>query len=272
MKHSSLLFSLLISGVCAPVFADIQATYRSSGAHVEIVVGNNQQIRMNMAQGQFLLKQGDDIYSVSGSEVQGYTAISLNHIAAVSFGKQENNAADNEPEFSVVNTGKTETVAGFEGNVFVLTYRENGKKIRSELVLSKDPQLAKVRSALMSMTSSWAKMAGADMAAANNFAQTSPELAEYGGLLRQDNSMILLSLSQQDMPDDYYALPPNTSIQDLSGASAMMDCNAEGAEYNPLCLVQDAGKEAVEETRQEAKQQAKDIVKDKIKDFLKDIF
>lgn len=272
MKHSTLLLSLLIGSVSAPVLADIQATYRSSGAQVEIVVSNNQHIRMNMSQGQFLLKQGDDIYSVSGSDAQGYTAISLNSIAAVSFGSQDNTSTGEDPEFSLVNTGKTETVAGFEGNVFVLTYRQDGKKMRSELVLSKDPQLAQVRSALMSMTSTWAKMAGANMSAADSFAQTSSELNQYGGLLRQDNSMVLLSLSQQDMPDDYYALPPNTRIQDLSIASAMMDCNAEGAEYNPLCLMQDAGEEAVEETKQEARQQAKDKVKDKIKGFLKDIF
>jgi len=278
MKKLVSVISMLISFVPSQLLADIMATYNFSGDSVEIIVADEQRMRMNMSQGQFLIKQGEDVYSVSGNEKQGYTAISLKDIAAIAFNPAAKNSNTQQQEMTMINTGKTEEVAGFPGNIFVMTYQQDGKKVRSELVLSKDKRLSLVRRALFGMTSTWAKMAGSEVSIANRFAQVEAQLQQYEGLLRQDKTMKLVSLSEKKIPSDYYELPPNTVVQDLSMVSGllkggqMMNCDAEGAEYNPLCLMQEAGDEAVEESKQDARQQAKDKMKQKVKGFLKDIF
>lgn len=272
--------TLAISLCClsGSTFADIQAVYDFAGQQMDIVVKNDQQMRMNFAQGQFLLRQGDDVYSVSGDPKQGYIAISLKDIAGVAFGGQSTEAAATEMKPEIVNTGKTEKVAGFPGNIFIATYMQNGKKVRSEMVLSKDARLIEIRRALLDMTAKWASMVGADGALPKQFAQMEKQLDGYGGLLRLDDDMRLLKVNKVSKGADYYSLPANTRIQDLSMVSGMlggtknMNCEGEAAEYNPLCLMQEATGEAVDESKNEAKQEAKEKVKEKVKGFLKDLF
>jgi len=278
MKKTLIATGLFFTALSAPVLADVMATYQFSGERIEIMVADDERMRMNMSKGQFLIKQGEEVYSVSGNDKQGYIAISLKDIASIAFRPQQEMPTPSQKDISVVNTGKVEEVAGFPGNIFVMSYQQDGKKVRSELVLSKDKRLATVRRALLGMTSTWAKMAGSDVSIANNFAQIEPQLQKFEGILRQDKTMKLLALTEKKIPSDYYELPPNTQIQDLSMVSGMlkggemMNCDAESAQYNPLCLMQEAGEEAVDESKQEARQQAKDKMKQKVKGFLKDIF
>lgn len=258
--------------------ADIQAVYDFAGQQMDIVVKNDQQMRMNFAPGQFLLRQGDEVYSVNGNPQQGYIAVSLKDIAGMAFGAQagKTSAQDSPPE--IVNTGKTEKVAGLSGNVFIATYMQNGKKVKAEMVLSKDTRLIEIRRALLDMTAKWSSMVGANGALPAQFAQMEQHLDGYGGLLRVDNDMRLLKVNQVNKGTDYYNLPANTHVQDLSMVSGLlggakgMNCEGDAAEYNPLCLMQQATGEAVDESKNEAKQEAKDKVKEKVKGFLKDLF
>ena len=277
MKNTLITASILLTALSAPTLADVVATYQFSGERIEIMVADEQRMRMNMSQGQFLIKQGDDVYSVSGNDKNGYIAIALKDIASIAF-KPQQTPTSSQQDISVVNTGKVEEVAGFPGNIFVMSYQQDGKKVRSELVLSKDKRLSMVRRALLGMTATWAKMAGDEVSIANSYAQMAPQLQEFEGILRQDKTMKLLALAEKKIPSDHYELPPNTQIQDLSMVSGMlkggeiMNCEGESAQYNPLCLMQEAGEEAVDESKQEARQQAKDKMKQKVKGFLKDIF
>jgi hypothetical protein len=122
-------------------------------------------------------------------------------------------------------TGRSETVAGIRGDVYVVEYAdENGQKHADEVVLSSDKRAWEFSQAMMKMGRSMARAAGIQERAGETEMWNTFN-GKRAGVLRYGTQMQVVSLSSSDPASSRFELPsaptqmPNLGAL-LSGANA----------------------------------------------------
>lgn len=197
--------------------ATVQATDDSGNSmNMDFEYRGDSQLRMSVPQqqGGYMLVDGDAVYSVSQHNGQPMV-MRLDKLLGSGMPAPATPGADVEGVQKLENTGRTETVAGVQGEVWMLTYTDADGKTRSdEIVVSDDPRAVAFSRALMSMGKAVASAAGEP-------AQEDPmaRQLEGKGMLRMGSQMRVTALSGTDPAADRFALPAEPT--DVPGMGAL---------------------------------------------------
>lgn len=197
--------------------ADITATYKvRNGGDMQISYRDDQHVRLNVPGGGYALLTGEKVYMVSQEKGQ-WIATDLEQMKAMManmpMGSANNAGEKSDADFSFVDTGKQESIAGYTGTVYEIKDRTNGKTY--EAVLSDHKDIATLYRGMLQV----ARQMVSNMGVGKGM----PELpAGRGGLLRQDNQFVLTGVDKADKGEDYYQLPKGVKMRDLSQAAQSM--------------------------------------------------
>lgn len=201
-------------------WAQISGVYEIEGGQsLTLSYKDDQHMRMEMQKDQFMLVNDDKVYMVHKQGGQ-WTAMDMSKMGEMMkrMGQQAGQQAaeqakeQGEPEFN--DTGRTETVAGYEGKVYDVVSPDGE---RNEMVLSKDDDIIALSRAMAQISGKMVKSMGMMDQQAFEDAISESEVEDMGGMLRVGDEMRLKSVSTDDKGDDHFELPEGTKIQDMSG-------------------------------------------------------
>lgn len=198
-----LALAVALAACSAAALADTVGTYTTGDAQhpqdMTISYKDDQHIRMDVGQGNYLLVTGSKAYMVSGAGGRT-TVIDMDTMPkfAMPATKPVNTA-----NFKITKTSRTETIAGLRGDVYEVTY-DNQKH---ESVLSPDKRALGLNKAFLALAKRMGQSLGADTAAQIELATREAQKHGYGGLLRSDRNMVLKSVAEKAMPASHYQLP-----------------------------------------------------------------
>lgn len=218
-------------------------------------------LRMDLGTGEFMLVQGDKAWMVNKRGGQ-WTAVDMSSMGKMmqqmGFQGGQQQAQDYQQrdpsDYSFNNTGRTETVAGYEGRVYEVV-GPDGK--RTEMVLSDHEDIR-------TLTRGWVHFSGkmmSNMGVATDDSLDAllnhSDFGKLGGTLRVEDGMRLKSVSREGRGDDFYSLPPGTQVQDMSGMGGIMQQQSGRA---PAGGQSGNGESGAQEFMNEREQKARDKV------------
>lgn len=196
--------------IATPALADLQAVWQVEGeGKMRIDYRDDRNIRMEMDDGYLLLDDGV-MYSVS-RQGDRWVAMNIAEMGAamadmrsrMALPEDEQADAPDEDDFRLVDTGRTETIAGYRGKVYEVIVEGSEKE---EAVLSDHADVVAAHAAFEAMVGA---MAGA-------LSGEKPVLPDDlpGGLLRGGN-IRLESIRREKKPDAWFDLPENVQVQSM---------------------------------------------------------
>ncbi|WP_027967748.1 hypothetical protein [Halomonas halocynthiae] len=197
----------LLIAASLPAFADgkavIQATSPESNDQVDMSVSwleGNMRLDFPEQQAGYMLLQGDKGYMITDAE--GQTIImdisKLSALAKQVTGEQEN-LTDAASVEQLEATGETETIAGIEGEVYDLVWKDNSGNTHEEsIVLSDNTQARELLTAFHSYRK----------ALLDKPDPIAEALEERGmGMLRQGDSFLIVSINNETPDKSIFTLP-----------------------------------------------------------------
>ena len=194
--------------------ADLVGTYESGGGRdkhtMTIYYRDDQNLRIEMQEGAYMLVTGPNVYMVQNRGGRT-SATDMDQMGAMmqksGIGGAQAAPADHG-DVTFNKTGRTETVAGYKGEVFEVI--SNGEKI--EYVGSNDKDIVALNRAFLVMGKRMSRSFGRDTAGMDA-AVRAAEAEGMGGMLRAGDDMRLTSVTKKDVDAGFYKLPPNTVIE-----------------------------------------------------------
>lgn len=205
----------LVIGLCVSVMAqaDAYGVFEMPGqTRTEVYYQDDDHIRINAGQDGYMLVSGDKMYSVmtqGGKKV----AMDMSEMGkAMSQFSQGNRSGDSSSEdVEIRSTGKTETVAGFEGHVHEVSI--DGRTL--EVVLSDNPRVvAATQGFLKAMVRAGQMLDPEDSGSTRKMLKDLDETG-YGGILRQKGGLTLVKAEEVDKPDSFYELPSDVDMMSM---------------------------------------------------------
>ena len=194
-----------------------QMTYEYKGENLRINTGDNKD--------NYLLMVDGTLYSVARSDGE-YMVIDVSQAMSM-FGSTLRQATPGAADARVESfeaTGRKQTVAGIEGEVYRVTYiDENGKRQQSEMVLSEDARALRFRDAVYAMARSITKSIGEEI---------DPKELQYQlldkdmGVLSYGEDMTIDSIEATEVADARFVLPAEP--MDMSGLGGMLGGGGNG--------------------------------------------
>jgi hypothetical protein len=274
----SLLAVMMLIMLLAPAAtgwgADIVGTWKTEDNQaLKLSYRDDNHIRMDTAPDSYILVCGSKAYLLN--RVQGkWQASDLDQMVAMMkqmFGKGDLDPqalAEVKPRFEP--TGRTETIAGFKGEVYEVTYTgADGKEEQTEVALCKDPDVKRLNQGWSSLASRLAQMLGRDTAEALKQATKASMEQGLGGMLRTGNEMVLQSLEKPSLSASHYELPPGVEMVNMGETGAEAVGPAGGAAGRKKAYGEDLATDAADEVRDTAEEGAREI-KDEAKEEAKD--
>ncbi|MES1943408.1 hypothetical protein PC39_04792 [Salinisphaera sp. PC39] len=188
----------LLAALSAAVWADGSATWGAGGQSMSIAWRDAQTVRMDVQGGDYMLVRDGNAYMVShrGGQPMVIDLSAMRQAMGGMAGSAGPAAPAAGPSggdalVEIEATGRTETVAGIEGEIYRVVYRDDGGQGTQEMVLSDDPLAVE-------MTQAWfaaiAALSGGNGGADAD--RMDRELAERGlGLLRAGDDFKVSSIS-----------------------------------------------------------------------------
>jgi hypothetical protein len=177
-------------------------------------------LRMSTSEDTYMLVRDNTLYIVGneGGEPMVFNASSMMQQAAP--------AATTNEFVSLKKAGRSETVAGIRGDVYLLTMREEGKERTEEVVMSDDERAIEFRDALFMMAR--ATMAALDNPESKaNSEEMEAQLRDTGmGILRVGEEMTVSRISGEKVAAARFELPAEP--MDMQGLGAMMGSMGQG--------------------------------------------
>ncbi len=231
LKHSPLYTALLLTlGLyAAPGSADTAEVVDAEGNRITFEYeGNNLRVNMAQEQGSYMLANAQSLYVVTNNDGQ-IMVIDVQQAMSM-FGGMAQAAVPDLAEVRVETleaTGRKETVAGIEGEVYTLNFvDQNGQAQRAELVLSPDARAVGFRDAMHRMASRVGDMV--DQQDAANLLQTRLNDKELG-VLRYGQDMRVASISAGRVDPARFVLPAEpTDLSALGGLFGGGNSSEEG--------------------------------------------
>jgi hypothetical protein len=258
-------------------WADLVGTWKTEDNNsLKISYRDKNHVRMEAGQDGYILVSGDKVYMVNRTKGK-WQAVDMDEMSGMMkmFGKGDLNAKSGEhyrPRFEP--TGRKETVAGYTGEVYLVTYADgSGGKQEQEMVMSDHPDVKKLNEAWVSLASRMAQMTGKDMAEALESATKEAREKGYGGILRSGDEMVLEKIEKPSLKASYYQLPAEAELVHMSGMGKGGSYHAAtesspGASGTQQGDEEDFVSETANELKDEAKQEGKDSVKKNLKKAL----
>ncbi|MDO8861857.1 hypothetical protein Q6D67_09105 [Haliea sp. E1-2-M8] len=217
---------LLTLGLGAgPASADIAQVVNAEGDKMTFEYqGDQLRIDMNKDKN-YMLVRGEEIYAVTDNDGE-IMVIDVKQTLSM-FGNMAQSAI---PDMAAVNvesleaTGRSETVAGIQGEVYKLTYTDQeGKRQQSDLVLSADRRAMGFRDAVHRMASTLSSM----LAQQGTHDRLQAQLAAQNlGVLRYGEDMRVTAITETQVADARFVLPAEPT--DLSGLGGLFGAGAVG--------------------------------------------
>jgi hypothetical protein len=159
--------------------------------------------------------------------------------------QQIQNTNRKKEKFNIDKTGKTVTVGGIKGEVWIVEGYEEGERFKQEIVVTKDKRVSKAMNAMMKVF--------ADMSGAQEEEMEGLFEVEKGYVTIKADGMLLKSFEEKTLPKSTYELPKDAQMQEmpnlagLFGGAAMQPQNAQGHKsvldpcYKEVCCGKTAG-------------------------------
>jgi hypothetical protein len=265
-------------------WADLVGTWKTDkNESLKISFRDKKHIRMEAGPDAYILVSGDKVYMVNRTKGK-WKAVDMDEMSGMMkmFGRGNVNAKameDYKPHFEP--TGRKETIAGYKGEVYRVTYRDDsGRTQEQEMVLSDHPDVKKLNQAWVSLASRMSQMTGGNTAEALERATREAREKGYGGMLRSGDDMILEKLEKPSMKASYYRLPEGVELVHMSnmgkGASHQGGTESSpGASGSSGVQAEDEEDFVAETSREleaEAKQEGKDSAKRNLKKAIRGLW
>ncbi len=283
-KQLIVLACLACLAITGTVWADLVGTWKTDkNDSFKISFRDKNHIRMQAEPDAYILVSGDKVYMVNRTKGE-WKAFDMDEMSGMMkmFGKGNANAKaieDHKPHFEP--TGRKETIAGYEGEVYRVTYTDSsGRTQEQEMVLSDHPDVKKLNQAWVSLASRMAQMTGRDTAEALERATQEAREKGYGGMLRSGDDMILEKLEKLSMKASYYQLPEGAELVHMSDMGKGGSHHAGTGSYSGVSGSsgvqegdeEDFVSETANELKDEAKQEGKDSAKRNLKKAIRGLW
>jgi len=277
------VFSLTLSN---SVYADVTAVFDAGdGMGITIEYRDDNHVRMRSPDGSYFLITDGRAYMVSGSPGQ-WMVLSMDDFAAMArqagIAGTEIEIPDDQGDYTLRDTGRTETIAGIQGQVHEVVVSDGwGEDRVSEIVLSSHEDALAAYRGMTAIVRVLGEMAGQQ--GLDSMMQT-----QYGldnrAILRADNDWRLTSVERGSISDNSFTLPAEpTELPGLGGLfSAGGDDGGEAAAALQEWLGDEAGnvrraaadevRSATDEAAEEASRSVTDGVRDGVRDGIRSIF
>ena len=206
------------------LWAEVTGVYEiANGKTMELSYKDSEHIRMSMPGGQFMLVNGDKTYMVRQQNGQ-WVAMDLAAMGKMmqqmrqQGGKKSAPGKQGSSDAEFRDTGRTETIAGYEGSVYEVT--ANGET--NEIVLSDHEDIVALSRGWVQFTGNMSKQMGAMNEQMQDDLLSKSDIDERGGILRVGNDMRVKSVSTDNKGADFYELPQGTRVQDMSNMGGGM--------------------------------------------------
>lgn len=209
--------------------ADIRS---SEGGAMKFEYSGRDKLRINMdTDNNYMIMRDDEVFVVTDADGQ-MMVISMNQAMSMFAGM----AAGATPKtvegklLSMKPAGRSETVAGIKGEVYLVRFiDEKGQERSADMVLSKDPRAVELQQAMTGMISSMARAAGKS---AEGAAEMQKKLTAMNmGILRYGEDMWVSNISDRKIDSARFELPAEpTDLSALGGilGAASGDSGEEG--------------------------------------------
>ena len=244
---------------------DIVSKWRQTDGNITTLsMRDLNHIRLDMAPDSYMLLSGQKVYMVSRQEGQ-WGAMDMDEISGMMKMFDGQAATQIEERWGTYkSTGRTETVAGYKGTVYISEVRDASGKVleQSETVFCKHQDIVRVNEAWMAVASGMGHLVGPEMSRAMDQVTKEAREAGYGGFLRFGTDLTLISLKQQSLGSGYFNLPEGT--EPVRAQSPPSEGAARPDNDGIADTASDVGKDAVDE--------AKGATIDEVRDGVKNIF
>ena len=202
-------------------------TAGKEGQSMTFEYSGNDLLRMSTSEDTYMLVRDNTLFIVGneGGEPMVFNASSM--MRGFSGMMQQAAPAATTNEFvSLKKAGRSESVAGIRGDVYLLTMREEGKERTEEVVMSDDERAIEFRDALFMMAR--ATMAALDNPQSKaNSEEMEAQLRDTGmGILRVGDEMTVSRISGENVAAARFELPAEP--MDMQGLGAMMGSMGQG--------------------------------------------
>lgn len=213
---------------------------QQTSMQLEYLGSDRLRVNVPMQADGYLLVLGSNAYSVSSQNGQSFV-MNLSDLPNLGVAPPAPARVEGVQELS--KTGRSETVAGINGEVWRMTYTDSsGNTHTDDMVLSSDPRARALSQAMNRMGQAMARGAGYQDSMA-------PHLGNKG-VLRMGNFMKVASITAQDPPATRFDLPAQpTAMPDLGAVG-----NRLGAALGSL--LSDKAKRQVDRQQEHAEQRA----------------
>lgn len=280
MKRIGMILSLALVMPIAAWAGDIVATWQHEGkTTLKIYMRGENRIRMNTSTDSYMLMSGEKVYMVAKDDGK-WQYMDMDQMAAMMSRLGTHPAVTSQDadryQSTFKKTGRTETVAGYIGSVYVAeTMDESGKVIHSsDIVLSKHKDIERVSTAWQTFALRMGTIIGQNTSVAVDRASKEAKMSGYGGVLRIDN-MKLISIEKPSLSAAYYELPKDAQPMEMGSAypSGMQaePAAASGAEEDAT-FAEELGKEAGDAAQDEVKENTIEEVRKGIGGLFKKVF
>lgn len=199
--------------------ADISGVYKVGGGKtMTLHYRDSDHLRMNLGPGEFMLVREGKAYMVNGQDGQ-WMAVDMSSMGKMMqqmgamAGQAGGGAEPADRDYRFRKTGGTETVAGYQGQVYEAVGADGE---RTEVVVSDDEDIRTLTRGWLEFSGKMISRMGAGNMGNLDSLLERDELKKLGGTLRVGDSMRLQSVSTEDKPDAFFRLPPGTQVQDMS--------------------------------------------------------
>jgi hypothetical protein len=277
MKRIIVALCLLLLMPLSAWSDDIVATWQNGdGNPMKLAMRDENHIRMDMGTDSYMLLSGQKVYTVSRQDSQ-WNVMDMGQLASAMkrYGTlpAAMNQKENHYQTDFRRTGRTETIAGYKGSVYVVETKDaSGRVINSgEVVFSKNKDIKRINKAWLVLASRARDMIGLkapkDVAAATQKAEKSG----YGGALRIDD-LKLVKVEKPTLSASYFELPAGAKMKDVMAAPATNGAKSDQGQSDNSNYATDLGKKAGNAAQEEVQQDTVDQVKKGVGDLFKKLF
>lgn len=202
----------LVSSVAAAGTAQID----TSGSISTIEYRDGGFMRMGTGNDAYMLVRGDKLYMVNGAPGQEMVIDASGVLGMIGSMVPDTGTSASEVG-SVEKTGRRETVAGIDGEVWVISYTDGDGNLQSEeVVVSRDARAAEFRQAMEDFSRAMLTAMGQDPESLDAMDDTFRD--EGVGMLRFGDTMKVVNLSNDSVSESRFELPAEpTDLAGLAG-------------------------------------------------------
>jgi len=274
MKRFGFVWLILTIWCTTAVAGDLVSTWKEvDGGTMTLAVRDTAHIRMDSTPDNYMLLSGKKVYVVV-RENGRWTAMDMDQMSGIMKMFGDGSAtAPSHTKTTYTDTGRIETIAGYTGNVYTAETRDAaGKTVdKGEVVFSKAVDIVRINEAWMSFASAMARIAGPELSKQLDSAARQAYQSGYGGILRVDNDLKLVSVKKSAIDDAYFKLPDGAVT---SGVPKGPEEDVSGGESSNA--VSDAAKDTAKDiggaAADEAKSATVDEVREEVRGFFNKIF